>query len=101
MENGIEVKLDKWDLKPGQDKFAFMESVVQDSSIDKVLLICDRGYKEKADIRSGGVGTETQIITPEIYDNVSQNKFIPILAEKGGILTVIFLAGTESRGRLL
>jgi hypothetical protein len=46
--DGIDVKLDKWDLKPGQDKFAFMESMVNDNSIDKVLIICDKGYKEKA-----------------------------------------------------
>lgn len=47
-----------------------MESMVQDSSIDKVLIICDKGYKEKADDREGGVGTETQIITPTLYGKV-------------------------------
>jgi SEFIR domain. len=83
MENGIDVKLDKWDLKPGQDKYAFMESMVQDPNIDRVLMICERGYKAKADSRVGGVGTETQIITPEIYDKVNQSKFIPVIAEQG------------------
>lgn len=82
-ENGIEVKLDKWDLKPGQDKYSFMESMVKDPSIDKVLIICDKTYKEKADNRSGGVGTETQIITPEVYNQANQEKFIPIIIEKG------------------
>ncbi len=83
MENGIDVKLDKWDLAPGQDKYAYMESMVKDNSIDKVLIICDRGYKQKADNRENGVGTETQIITPEIYNNTQQDKFIPIISEKG------------------
>lgn len=83
MENGIEVKLDKWDLKPGQDKYEFMESMVQDETIDKVLIICDKAYSEKANERKGGVGTETQIITPEIYNNAKQEKFIPVIAEKG------------------
>lgn len=83
MENGVEVKLDKWDLKPGQDKYVFMESMVQDTSIDRVLIICDEGYKQKSDNREGGVGTETQIITPEIYSKTSQEKFIPIIAQKG------------------
>jgi len=81
--DGIEVKYDKWDLKPGQDKYSFMESMVTDESINRVLIICDKGYKEKADNRAGGVGTETQIITPEIYDKVNQEKFIPIIAERG------------------
>jgi len=83
MEHGVDVKLDKWDLKVGQDKFRFMESMVCDKNIDRVLIICDKGYKEKADNREGGVGTETQIITPEIYKEVNQEKFIPIIAEKG------------------
>lgn len=84
MEDGIEVKLDKWDLKPGDDKYAFMESMVQDKTIDRVLIICDKGYKEKADNRDGGVGTETQIITPQIYEKVSENnRFIPVIVETG------------------
>ncbi|CAN7768877.1 toll/interleukin-1 receptor domain-containing protein [Paenibacillus sp. LjRoot153] len=81
-ENGIAVHLDKWDLKEGHDKYAFMESMVTSDKIDRVLLICDSGYKKKADSRSGGVGTETQIITPELYGKSKQEKFIPILAER-------------------
>lgn len=81
--NGIIVKFDKWDLKEGHDKFKFMESMVQDETIDKVLMICDKGYQEKADVRVGGVGTETQIITQELYKTVEQNKFIPVIAEQG------------------
>jgi len=83
MENGIEVKFDKWDLQPGQDKYAFMESIVQDETINRVLIICDEGYKSKADNREGGVGTESQIITPEIYGKTNQRKFIPIIAQRG------------------
>lgn len=59
-----------------------MESMVTSEDIDKVLIICDRGYREKADNRAGGVGTETQIITPEVYTDVNQQKFIPIVAER-------------------
>jgi hypothetical protein len=83
MHNGIEVVLDKWELKEGHDIYAFMEGMVKSSqSIDKVLIICDRGYKEKADNRVGGVGTEAQIITPQIYKDIQQEKFIPIVAER-------------------
>ncbi|WP_394888285.1 SEFIR domain-containing protein [Clostridium butyricum] len=83
VSDGVDVILDKWDLKQGQDKYAFMESMVQDATIDKVLIICDRGYKEKADIREGGVGTETQIITPALYGKVAETRYIPIIAEEG------------------
>lgn len=81
--NGVDVILDKWDLSEGQDKYTFMEKMVEDETINKVLIICDRGYKEKANERAGGVGTETQIITPMLYSKAEQNKFIPIIAQKG------------------
>lgn len=79
--HGVDAKLDKWDLKPGQDKFAFMETMVTDPEISKVLVICDRVYKSKADSRKGGVGTESQIISAEVYGKVTQTKFIPLVRE--------------------
>ena len=81
-QDGIEVVLDKWDLKEGHDIYAFMEGMVTSDSIDKVLIICDKGYKVKADNRVGGVGTEAQIITPQIYQDIQQEKFIPIVSER-------------------
>ncbi len=78
---GIIVKLDKWDLVPGQDKNAFMEQMVHDDKIKYVLVICDCVYQEKANGRKGGVGTETLIISNEVYNSVEQQKFIPILRE--------------------
>lgn len=80
--DGIDVVLDKWDLEAGQDKFSFMETMVTDESIDRVLMILDRGYMEKADAREGGVGTETQIITPKLYTEAKSIKFLPIVFEK-------------------
>jgi hypothetical protein len=59
-----------------------MESMVKSDEVKKVLVICDRGYKEKADKYSGGVGVETQILTPEIYNNLKQEKIIPIVVER-------------------
>jgi hypothetical protein len=80
--DGVDVVIDRWDLKPGQDKYHFMESMVKDEAITKVLVICDKAYAHKADDRAGGVGTETQIISREVYDKVSQEKFLPIIKEK-------------------
>lgn len=82
IESGVNVILDKWDLKPGQDAIDFMEQMVKDTTIDKVLIISDKVYAEKADNRSGGVGTETQIISKKVYEQVDQERFIAVIAEK-------------------
>ena len=79
--SGVIVKLDKWDLEAGQDKYVFMEQMVQNSEIKYVLVVCDKNYKEKSDARQGGVGTESQIISSEVYSKTDQKKFIPIIRE--------------------
>lgn len=80
-EAGVDAILDKWDLNEGDDAHAFMERMVVDPTIGKVIIVCDRLYAEKADGRSGGVGTETQIITPELYGKEKQNKFVAVITE--------------------
>lgn len=97
MHDGILVKLDIWDLKDGQDKYTYMEQCVTDERIDKVLIISDRAYAEKADKRKGGVGDETTIISPEIYGHASQQKFIPIVMEKDEFGSVCLPAYLRSR----
>ena len=82
VESGIEVILDKWDLKEGHDAIAFMEKMVTDPAIKKVAIICDEIYAQKADNRAGGVGTETQIISREVYEKSSQDKFVAVLSKK-------------------
>lgn len=49
---------------------------------DKVLLICDKYYAEKADNRKGGVGWETMIIQGDMLSKQEQNKYIAILRDK-------------------
>jgi hypothetical protein len=81
-ESGVHVILDKWDLKEGHDSVAFMEKMVTDPQITKVAMICDEIYAAKADGRSGGVGTETQIISREVYENQEQGKFVAIIPQR-------------------
>jgi hypothetical protein len=59
-----------------------MEKMVSDPSITNVLIFSDKSYAEKADARKAGVGTESQIISKEIYDKIDQKKFIPIACER-------------------
>ena len=82
VNDGVDVVLDQWSLSEGQDKYAFMEKMVTDPSVTHVLIFSDAQYAKKADNRKAGVGTESQIISKEVYDKVDQKKFIPIVCEK-------------------
>lgn len=82
VDDGVYVVIDIWDLHAGQDKNAYMEQMVSDPTVDKVLLICNKEYAEKANSRQGGVGVESTIISEEIYSKTNQTKFIPIVFEK-------------------
>jgi hypothetical protein len=79
--SGVDVVLDAWSLREGQDKYHFMEQMVTDPSVTRVLVVSDRRYAERADERAGGVGTESQIISREVYEKVRQEKFVPIVTE--------------------
>ena len=79
--NSVHVILDDWDLKEGQDKYKFMEQMVNDPEVKRVLLICNKEYTEKANKKTGGVGIESLIVSDEIYSQAEQTKFIPIVFE--------------------
>jgi hypothetical protein len=81
VENGVEVVLDKWDLREGNDAVQFMESMVTDPEVAKVIIVSDQKYAEKANNRKGGVGTESQIMSPEIYKKADQSKFAAVVSE--------------------
>lgn len=80
--SGVESIIDKYHLKDGHDATAFMEKMVNDADIKKVIIVSDEGYTKKANDRKGGVGTETQIITPEIYSKSEQSKFVLVAFER-------------------
>lgn len=82
INDGIDTIVDFWNLKPGNDKYKFMESMVTDKTIDFVLIVCDKTYTEKANDRTGGVGDETVIISSELYGQFKQEKFLPLILER-------------------
>lgn len=75
--DGIDVKLDQWELVPGDQLPAFMERSICDN--DYVLIICTPGYKARSEERKGGVGYEGDIMTGEILAKRENQKYIPIL----------------------
>src|SRR5262245_42506525 len=80
--DGVDVVLDQWDLQPGHDAYVFMEQSVADPTVTKVIIVCDNAYMKKATARKGGVGTEAQIMSPEIYGQAAnQKKFVVVATE--------------------
>lgn len=79
---GVEVVIDVYDLKPGMNKHFFMQKLVDDPSVEKVLMFCDAEYVRKANDFKGGVGEESTIISSEVYGRVGQTKFIPVVLER-------------------
>ena len=61
----LDVRLDQWHLRTGEDPYHFMETEI--IAADKVLIVSDCEYARKANARKGGAGTEAQILTPELY----------------------------------
>lgn len=79
--DGVHVIIDIWDLQDGQDKNKYMEQMVANPDVKKVLLICNKEYARKANNRQGGVGIESTIVSEELYKNSDQTKFIPVVYE--------------------
>lgn len=96
VNDGIDVVIDKWDLTEGNDTYAFMEKCVNEPSITNVLILLDPAYAEKANAHKGGVGTETQIISAQVYCKVEQDRFIPIVMKRdseGNVCKPTYLNG--------
>lgn len=59
-ENGIDARLDVWHLRRGMDLPQFMTNEL--ALAERVIVVSDERYAEKADGRVGGVGWETMIV---------------------------------------
>jgi hypothetical protein len=80
-ECGIDARLDQFHLKPGYDLPQWMTNEV--IMAEKVLLICDSHYVEKADFRKGGVGWETMIIQGDMLaQGDNKTKYIALIREE-------------------
>ena len=62
--NGIDAHLDAWHLRRGMDLPQFMTNEL--TLADRVVIVSDERYAEKADGRVGGVGWETMIVQGDI-----------------------------------
>jgi hypothetical protein len=71
--------VDLWDLLPGDDLGVFMEQGI--AAADCVIVVCTKGYRDKAERRSGGVGRESTILSVEAYGKVPARRLVPVLRE--------------------
>jgi hypothetical protein len=74
---GVDVTLDRWDLRAGQDVGTFMQSGITQS--DRVVLVCSHDYVKKSDEGIGGVGYEKLIVSAEVVQAIDTTKFIPVI----------------------
>lgn len=64
IDNGIQARLDRFHLRRGMDLPQWMCNEL--ALAQKVIIVCDEIYKQKADGRLGGVGWETMIIQGDV-----------------------------------
>lgn len=78
---GIDIILDQWELRAGDDTAKFMERSVKRA--ERVLMICTETYVRKVNEGKGGAGYEGMIVTSEIINDQGGAKFIPIIRQDG------------------
>lgn len=79
--DGVDVKLDQWEMAPGDQIPEFMERSIRDN--DFVVIICTPRYRIRSDGRRGGVGYEGDIMTGEVMTQRNRRKFIPVWRSGG------------------
>ncbi len=75
--NGVDVILDRWNLKLGSDLASFMERGLSKSQ--RIVSICSDIYVRKANEGKGGAGYEKQIMTAEYINDQNSNWVIPLI----------------------
>ena len=75
-DGGVDVRLDQWDMAPGDQLTEFMERGIRDH--DFVVIICTPKYRRRSDSREGGVGYEGDVMTAEVMTERNHRKFIPV-----------------------
>ena len=81
IKHGVEVILDQWDLRIGEEIPRFVEESILNS--DRVLLFCTENYVAKANKRVGGVGLEALVINSTLMEDLGSTKFIAIVKQNG------------------
>jgi hypothetical protein len=81
-ENGVDARLDVWHLRRGMDLPQFMTNEL--ALADRVIIVSDEKYAEKADGRVGGVGWETMIVQGDMMRQqpINNSKYLVIVRSR-------------------
>lgn len=74
--NGVNARIDKFHLQAGFDMPQWMTDEI--FKADKVLLVCDSNYADKANMKKAGVGWETMIVQGDMLLQGMTSKYIAI-----------------------
>ncbi|MEG1725994.1 MAG: toll/interleukin-1 receptor domain-containing protein [Anaerovoracaceae bacterium] len=91
-KHGVDVILDQWDARLGDDLPFFMEQGLSSSNL--VLCVCSDKYVEKSNANKGGSGYEKKILSADLMKDSSQNYIIPIKRNNTKNELPMFLSGT-------
>ena len=92
--HGVDVMLDQWDLRLGDDLAFFMEQGLGQSHL--VICICSEKYIEKANAEKGGAGYEKRILAAGMISDANKRYIIPIIRNNQGTIKVpTFLSGLK------
>jgi hypothetical protein len=79
-QEGINARLDLWHLSPGGDVAQWMCNELD--LADRVLLICNESYAQRADGRHGGVGWEIRLIQGDLLMCQDTLKYVPVVCSE-------------------
>jgi len=92
--NGVDVLLDIWNLRLGQDLASFMEKGLSKSQ--RIICVCSENYVKKANDGIGGSGYEKQIMTAELIKDQNTEWIIPLIVNNPNERKLpIFLGGRK------
>lgn len=87
--NGVEVTLDRWGIRYGDDIGRFMERGVVGAQW--FIAVCTPRYVEKANAGEGGAGYEKTILTPSLITSTDAKQVIPVWRENPDRLLPTFV----------
>lgn len=91
--HGVDVILDQWDARLGNDLAFFMEQGLTNSQL--VICVCSAQYTAKANQKKGGVGYEKRIICNDLISDANRDYVIPIIRNNPGKDVPVFLKGLK------
>ena len=90
--HGVDVVLDQWDLRLGDDLSFFMEQGLGQSRL--VICVCSQQYNFKANLGRGGAGYEKRILAADMINDAEKRYIIPVIRNNSSDVKLpTFLSG--------